>query len=393
MNQKISTGFTLAVIILIAGAFGLIFWITNKNETVQVQLVKNTKKQDVVLINRDKGIYEIDLNTKNLKPYNNPVGNLAEFTGLPRETKTSQISVVNYLELLSQDKSRAIVVSRTFDETKEPMEFDGSLPILKKAEFICNTVIKECSPTDFLDSAYKATGLSVQGYDGGYAGIHWFKWDFAKNILYGHLTGDGVGNASPVYIFNSNTKILQQTIGYDSWNDKEKRAEVPNGTFSSSLSKFIMIDEGRSVDNSDNRWELLLYDSNNLSTSLKKFDISIMNDKNDSNGRISSVAWSVDEKNLVLETNKQIYTLNLDSGKITLIYTDTTQDDSGLWLDFNAVSLSSSGQYVVFVDYDKRSTPYDENKMNPVLKAIDLKDNNKEIELLREKNISLDYNF
>lgn len=412
MNKNIKTEIAVGIILIISILIGGLVWLGNKNQQIedknQVPVTSNKNNvddqnnisdaisnQDSVLIHRntDYGIYEINLITKELKPYNNPVANLAKFTGLPKEIENKQISISNRVDILSQDKSKAIVVSITSDKTKEPSEFDGSLPILKASEFVCDTLSKKCSPTDYLASAYRGIGLQGNWYE--YSSVWWLNWDVTKNVLYGHLTGEGVGNASPIYTFNLDTKKLQQTTGYDALNEKEKekRAEVPAGAFSPSLSKFIMIDENWNNNVSSNKWDLLLYDINNLSAPLKKFDISAINNKTNGDGRVNSVAWSADEKTLVLETSKQIYTLNLDNGKIYLRYTDTIRDDSGLWLDFNAIALSQSGRYIVFVDYDKRNTSRDENKMNTVLKAIDLKDSNKVIELLREEGITLNYWF
>ncbi|HPN54671.1 MAG TPA: hypothetical protein PLB52_01950 [Candidatus Moranbacteria bacterium] len=400
-NKKGNIVVITVIIIIVAITAGVIGWLFAKKSQMPIQqnitqkpattstISTQSQVQDTILVDRNNEIYEINLATKELKPYNNPFGNLAEFSGLPKEIKNNQISISNRTNLLSKDENNAIIVSITYDETKTPSEFDGSLPILKAEEFICETATKKCSSTDILASAYNATGFGGNWY--GYSSIWWYGWDTTKNLLYGHLTGEGVGNASPVYIFDINKKALQQTTGYNSLNDKEKRAEIPAGAFSPSFAKFIMVNENWNNNNSGNKWDLLLYDSTNLSAPLKKFDISTMNNGGDS--RVSSVAWSADEKTLVLETGKQIFTLNLDTGKIDLIYTDTTKDSSGLWLDFNAVDLSQNGRYIVFVDYDNRTTPVDENKMETVLKAIDLQNNNSVIELLREEGLTLDYRF
>lgn len=363
----------------------------NNQKNSQITVADSVSKNDAVLINRRSGIYEINLTTKELKLYDNPLMRLVDFSGLPKEIKNNRVSVTNGIRIMSQNKKKAIVVSITRDETKEPSGFDGSLPILKASEFICDAESKKCSSTDYLISAFKAVGKSGTWY--GYSSIWWYNWDSVKNILYGHLDGEGVGKASPVYIYNINSNVLEKTSGYDSFDKSERRAEVPSGSFSPSLSKFVLVDENRSDNNMSNDWDLLLYNSNDLSRPFKKIDISSMNEKSNRQSRIASVAWSVDEKILVLETNKRIYALDLDSGQIDLRYVDAAMDYSGLWLDFNVVDLSQSGRYIVFVDYDTRDTPYGENRMNSVLKAIDTKDNNRVIEVFRETGITLNNRF
>lgn len=389
-NLKILVGSLVVLLVVGIGVVGFYIF-GNKtvpqneqpNPKVSNQITPSQQKNDVILFSRSNGVYEINILTKELKPYSSPTDGIIKFTGLPKEVKNKQISVSMARTLLSQDKTRAIVVFTTFDETQKPSEFDGLIPALKADEFICDIATQKCSATDFLASAYKATGLGGEWFGRGM--LWWYKWDSVKNLFYGHLSGEGIGNASPVYVFNLNNKSLQQTAGYNSLDEKEKRAGVPAGAFSPSLNRFVM------VETNNNKWDLLLYENNNLSAPLKKYDVSSMNDTTYSGSGIDSVAWSADEKTLILETNKQIFTLNLENGEIALKYTDTTQDESGLWLDFNSVDLSPSGRYIVFVDYDKRRTPYSENKLETVLKAIDLKDNNKVIELLREEGLSLYY--
>jgi len=389
-NLKILVG--VLIVLLVIGVGVASFYIFGnktvpKNELtkpkVSNQITPSQQKNDTILFSRSNGIYEINILTKELKPSTNPADGIIQFIGLPKEVKNKQTSISLTRTLVSQDKTKAIVVFTTFDETQKPSEFNGSLPTLKADEFICDIATQKCSTTDSLASAYKATGLAGKWFGGGM--LWWYKWDSVKNLFYGHLSGEGIGNASPVYVFNLNNKSLQQTTGYNSLDEKEKRAGVPAGAFSPSLNRFVM------VESNNNKWDLLLYESNNLSAPLKKYDVSSMNDTAYNGSGIDSVVWSADEKTLVLETNKQIFTLNLENGEIALKYTDTTQDESGLWLDFNAVDLSPSGRYIVFVDYDKRKTLYSENKLETVLKAIDLKDNNNVIELLHEEGLSLYY--
>lgn len=343
----------------------------------------NITDDDQILIYKGNATYQINIATRDLQPYSTFRSKVASFTGLPKETRNKEIGVFMTRVLLSQDKTKAIVTFTTFDETKAPSAFDGSLPAIKADEFICDIAAQRCSATDILARAYKASGLASTWFE--YPMVWWVAWDSTKNILYGHLSGEGVGNSSPVYALHADTGLLQQTVGYDWLNKKEKRAEVPMGAFSPSLDQFVMIEAGTDA------WSMLLYESNNFSRPLKRYDISSMIDKTNGASRIGSVAWSGDEQTIVVETDRKIFLLNTVSGKISLLYTDTTADSSGLWLDFNAIYFSTSGRYVVFVDYDKRNTPFEDNnnKLNTVLKAIDLGDRNKVIELLREEYLNL----
>jgi len=314
----------------------------------------------------------------------------SQFKGYPKETRGTDTSIYAYPELISQDRTKAIVIARTIDMTAVPSGFDGSLPVLKGEKFICDTATKVCTKSNILNSAYRAAGDKSNWYY--YSSYTWNAWDSQRHLLYGHLQGEGIGNASPFYIYNTQTKVLKQTLGYNSRNNHEKRAEVPGGALSPSLSKFIMIDEHVTLDTgSSTKWNLLIYDTANLATPLKVFDIpelSKLNQMNEGYDRVSSVAWSKDEKHIALGTQRRLYMLDLDTGVLTLRFVDNSKDDSGIYWDFNTLKLSQSGRYLVFVDYQKRTTPLEANKIETVLVALDLKDN-KIIELLRESFLSL----
>lgn len=376
----------IVIILIVVGAY---FWGANDNSDVNISTsnapvastgrpVPNQQKDEIYIERRD-GTYKLNIATKELQRATRASDGVRTFPDLPQETKNKKIVVAMTQTLLSRDTSKVIVVFTTFDATKEPSGFDGSLPALKADEFICDIAKHTCDTADILARAYKATGIQGSWFE--YPMVRWFQWDSKKNTLYGHLAGEGVGNASPVFAFSATDGSLRKTVGHDSLDTKEKRSEVPAGAFSPSLDKVVMIDE------SGKKWSLLLYKSDDLSAPFKTYDVSSMNDAAYGWSRISSVAWSSDETFLVLETNRQIFILNTATGGITLIYTDTTPHESGLWLDFNTVALSPSGRYVVFVDYEQGGSR--DNTLHTVLKAIDLADSDKVLELLREDGLIL----
>lgn len=401
INKKVSTVAGSLIILAIIVALVFSFLVSNKKEEAQNQNnavlndlglrngektkqeeekvfgndenQKNTKNftnddKDTVVFKQGDNLYEINIATKGKEIFSEIEDNLNNFTGLPKETKNNKISVSKSESILSQNKTKVIVIFSTFDETKKPNELDGALPVLNREEFTCDIVAKNCTKTNYINAAKALTS----------GPIGWYKWDSVNNLLFGHLSGEGVGNVSPVYIYNMNANEIQRTIGYNSLNEKEeKRAEVPVEAFSPSLSRFIMIYNNKS---------LLLYNSKNLLSPLKELDVSAIDDG------VKSLSWAEDEKNIVIETRKNIYTLNLDNGEIALIYSDTSMDPVGLWLNFHSIDISPSGRYITFIDYEERDDTFKEKGFNTVLKAIDLKENNKVIELLREKNISFIYN-
>ena len=337
---------------------------------------------DDVLIDRTGGLYRLVISTKDLKPYRNPASGIKQFAGLPAEGGPKNAHVYYARTLLSHDRSEALVVFTTDDETKESSGFDGSYPTIAASAFRCDMGTKVCSPTNILAEAYAATGAQGTWFE--YPVVWWDVWDSKTNLLYGHLSGEGIGDASPLYVYDTERKTIRHTVGYGSVDDSDGRVVVPHGAISPSLKKVVMFD----TYHGGGAWTLVLFDTADLSKPLKTFDISAMKNGDSNNNRVSAIAWSRDESMLVLETESQMYTLDLASGTSVLRYSDVENDWSGLWLDFNFVNLTQSGRYIVFVDYE-RTTSVEANKMNPVLKAIDLFDNNNTIELLREEGIRL----
>lgn len=383
MNRKINSVLAIVVVVLIAGTAWAVFDSRNKQEgkkpapaapSVGSKSAQSqpSKLADVALITKDNGDFEINLATKELKPYSDPNGAFLSLAGLPKESGT----VVNSVAIASQDKTQALVVSVTLDKAADENS-ENSPNILKADEFICKTASKSCEKSEILAAAYKAAGKTGKWFDD--QSIEWVGFDSAKNVVFGYVSGED-GRIYSAYSYDVIGKSIAETSG--------KTAGVPVGAFSPSLGKFV------AVDYLSDKWDLLLYDSGNLKAPLKKIDISKMIDLEDEENSVGSIAWSGDEKNIVLATDNQISMLNLDSGAITPEYTDmvdeaVNEDEEVGGIDSSAIVLSSSGRYVAFVDYDRGDLPYDENKSYTVLKVIDIVIGGEPKELLREEGISL----
>lgn len=363
-------------IVLIAVFFAFLFWKNEREEIIPKY------SDDIVLFK--KGLngdsYKIDLITRVLTPYKNDFENIKSFSGFPADKKTDKTDSFVSRIFYSKDKSQAIVTFLVVDSTASPSEFDGSQPVIEKKEYLCILSVKRCQPSERLSSAEKSE-----------KGIFWFHWDSSKWRFYGHSAGEGVGNSSPVVIFDANKKTSQKTSGYGLEYYGEKRAEVPFGAFSPSLQKFIMIDEGKGKNwkpEGGNNWKLLLYyinkeHSENLSRPFHSFDISSL--EKDKYDRITSVGWTVDEKLLAIGTESRIYTLNLETGQISLKFEDKTVVKGGLYWDFNDLQFSPTNRFIVFVDYvylsDDPSNPLE------ILKTIDLKNGDKVNDIISDQDL------
>lgn len=338
-----------------------IFFRTNLSQSTSVTS-QNVTPTPIKEINQNSitikinDIYKkIDIETANIVSDNQELNNnLSEFKDLPKEYKNSKTSLTNYLQLQSKDKSKIIITSTIYDETAEPSEFDGSLPIISQEDYLCNTSDKTCKKSSLISS--------IKFNDQ----VYWSNWDSEKNLLYGHLSGEGIGNASPVYIYNINTKSYQKTVNFDSLKDIDNRASVPTNYLSPSFSKFIMFG------GQNNSTILYLFDSNNLDKPQKTIKLNIP-------GPLYSqaITWFNNENEIAFINEKQIYILDLNTEKLTLEYTiDQTQtEDYSHSLDSYHIALTPNEKYLVFIDYGN-SKDYDPNQATYTLKAINLIDGN-----------------
>jgi WD40 repeat protein len=315
--------------------------------------------------NDAKGYYMVDIATKKLTPTNDPdTIDFTLFTGLPKKVETAEIST-NFNKVYSQDKQQLIVLVYTIENIKDQNREPGSTSILKEEHFICMMDSKSCTKTDILTQARKANSR--------FSMVH--MWDTQKSILLTHPSGPGIGDAGPVFMYNYKTQTLTTTEASNNKQVQELQ-RVPEGSFSPSAKKFIIIDAP-----TDNQFKIRLYNTNDISKPERIYAVSEF-DWNTNN--VDSVAWSPDEKTLAIGTDKKIYTLNFNTGEIVLRFTDESLNTSYSYWDKYRLEFSSSGRYILFVDHEGKEKGLD----NDILKAIDL-NSNQIIEIAHDENILL----
>lgn len=302
----------------------------------------------------------------------NSIMTIDDLSGLPESKQDEKSGIFNNIEIISKNKDKAIAVSKTLD---------GNGQIIDAKEFLCDIPTKNCSPTDILQKASRASGrwyeFLKENTSGTETGTFWTAWDSEKNILFGS-SGTGVMRNFPILAFNLNTGATSQTIG----NERPVPfLPFPENSFSPSLSRFVIV--------SNSKQSIILYDTANFASPLKKFDISSTNEDYDKFSRsypIPAVFWSKDEKTLILETRRKIFTLDIESGQLTPRFV-SSGDYFDSFLELGKAGWSKNGRYIFFVDHDK-GTGSDQAKKQKtyVLKALDLMDMDKPIELFRTAN-------
>ncbi len=298
--------------------------------------------------NQEDVTYKIDLASGSTTPQRNIYKQITSYLGMPTLQKTSSVEDVVSTIRESQNHQQVLVIVDTLDSAARPNGFDGSLPVLKSTGYRCVIAIQTCVPSTILIMA-----------DAKYPSIGWYGWDSDRNMLFGHLTGEGWGSSSPVIVYSGTTGKVRETPQYDQLRGG-LRASVPAGAFSPQLDKFVMLASTT----------LLVYSFDDLTKPIRTIDLSSILS---ANSDLNCIDWSEDENTIALGFDKQIYQLDLQSRTLKLLFNDLTETSIGYW-DRNALQFSSGGSFLVFVDYE--SVPGEKlysGLFTSILKSIDLK--------------------
>jgi hypothetical protein len=368
----------------------------HKVETTKINVPEKTEQQteqkteqeavptdfsDQVIVETDSTVEKVQISTGKVEPANAlEQENFNNFAGLPKLGDNKKEDTEQSNVLVALDKSKAIVTITIYNSAVAPNKSDGSQPILSTQDYVCDIAGKSCQQTDILSQDYQ--GINA----GDKVNLIWSNWDAAKNLLFGHLVRSEGTDTSPVYVCDIQNKTCNKT--------EQNNLVVPQGAFSPSLDKFVIVNQNDDPNvTTGKQWDLLLYTRDDLTKPMQSYDISaaINQDENFAYDSVYSVAWSQDEKSLAIATSRKIFMFDLATEALSLAYTDPATSDDDLNLDSSSLSLSSNGKYIVFVDSadngDDKATADDETVNT--LKRIDLENNNEISEILSDKGLSL----
>lgn len=409
MLNKKKLFITVAIVsmIVIIGVLLVIF--KNDKKLTEKITIFNGKEEDggavifkdSVIVQDDNGVIKkVEIASGEMSEANPLEKNdFADFAGLPKMGIDGSKETAQKFILVSNDEQKAIVVVAVYDLGAQPNAFDGLPPILSSSEHVCDIAEKQCQTSELLSQAYQGLDPELQKE---YGGIWWQKWDSEKNRLFAHLTGEGVGNASPVYICDIKSRKCDKTEGFDSLKDGDQRAVVTAGMFSPSLSKFVMINQHDEPNQETGKaWELLLYASSDLSAPARSYDISVIidRDENVAYDGVQAVAWSGDEKKIAIGTSRRIFLFDVESGGLSLAYIAPTNKEGEFYWDGSALSLTNNSRYIAFIDSEEYLSGGDdeeedlqtaeaENSYINVLKKIDLESGNQVSAILQGPGLS-----
>lgn len=311
---------------------------------------------DIFLL-KDNKIFTIDI-------YSSKVNE----TSLPAlKNEGSVYESINNI-LLSQDKTKALITIGTYDKTSPEYqnEFAGPQSVSTK-EIRYDVQSNKWEYSNIVETAKNLVKDSSV----------WFvRWDSKNNKLFGHRSGEGIGNTAPVYVVDLSKNTFSKTPDYG--------GEGIRPYFSTNLDKFILVDFRSN--------SLLLFNSNELNNPQETIDIKNIVNQHcqhykslfkwdvSCEGSIYSIAWSPDENQIALGLNTQIYTVDLNSNSVLLRFSDETIGQSYMYWERFTVVYSPSGKYIYFVDYDNtrqedRGTLLKDENNRFKLTAVDINSN------------------
>lgn len=312
-----------------------------------------------------------------------PSGDIAEVSSIEKESindlsglpdKKDKEFYKNYTVLHSDNKDKILVTSFLGQG-----ENAG-----KQKEFICDLSKKECSQENFFFKSYKSGNRDIMSQS-----VWWLGWNSKDNKAIG-LTTNEVNNGT-LFVCDKENQICNE-------NPKDK-LNFPQGAINNSFTKVVAIRQNDIInEKTGDKWELLLYDLDNLVKPMKTYDISSAIDRNEDifYDGVNSIAWSKNNKTILIGTMRNIFKLNLNNGKLDKIFTDISNGDDDFYWNSDKINFSPSERYVIFIDsFEKKSSAEKQDEdadldtKEGILKAIDLKDDNKVIELFQAKDLVL----
>lgn len=263
-----------------------------------------------LILEKERTLYVLDAEKREIRS-----------TGIMLDEEDA-VGVVEYIRI-SQDRSRAhFQISMYAKPFKEDELGLGGPESIRTREYIYDMATGAASTSDMVARAEAAIDS---------AAYIWFRWwDDERDTLYGHPSGHGIESYMPVYAYDIDTGEVSTLDHLD---------HLPY--FSPTFSQYLTVD-GESK-------RLKLYRLGATSAE-KEIDISMIDG-------FQSVAWSPDESEVAIGTDKAIYVVSLVTGEVRMRYSDTRVGSSYMYWSRYSLTYSSSGRYVYFIDYDNESSP------------------------------------
>lgn len=368
-NKKILGALAIGIlfllgIIFLAAIKGYVFNKNNPNDKIKLE-----SSDDEILIQVGDIYQKINLYSGNIfQPNTIERNDISHFKGLPN--KSDKEFYENFSVIYSEDKDKIIVAS--FVGSGENKN--------KQKEFNCVVSKNICEESNIIFKEYMIGDISIMS-----GAVWWLGWNSKDSTIIGITTNDV--NIGTLYVCNVENGICDKNY--------ENGLNYPNGSINKSLDKIVAIRQNDIANEKiGDKWELFIYDLNNLKEPLKSYDISkaINKDGDLIYDGVNSIAWrEFGAEEILIGTTRGIFKFNLSDGDLKNIFTDVSNGEDDLYWNSDNLKFSDSGRYAVFTDIVeiKAETDTDEENGENVLKTIDLTENNRITELLQAEELSI----
>jgi len=244
-------------------------------------------------------------------------------TSLPSLKEDKDYKENIYIVSFSKDQNSVIFQVNNYDKNDPGPEIGGGPSPLSNQEYIYNISENKTIISDISQKAKKLT----ENVEGGIVG-----WDSNKNILFVEYCPTSIscydGSVFANLDLNKNTFI------------KTDRTIDSNYLLSPSYKQVAVLDT--------NKGKIFIYNTDNFNDIKKELDISQLKDY----GFIISKAWSPNEEEIALGFDRYVYTININSGKLTQRYADNTIGGGYLYWSRNIIAYSLSKNFLFITDSD-----------------------------------------
>lgn len=264
----------------------------------------------------------------------------AKYSGLPRAIEAKG-QTVSTRSLLSDRTGQNMIVDHTVLASAKP----GAEPeTVSTGEFMCDSSAQSCTRSNVFGGRYRIG--SNQNIATGE--LWWLGWSNAEKRLVGYIASEE-NDPSSIYVCASDTNVCQVSGSQG----KRVTGNVVPGALSPSQQMVVLIDQHDTPNEVTGKtWDALVYDVTNLAEPKYRYDISALIDTDGAVGydSVRSIGWEPGEERIALGTERKIALLDLKNGALTPLFTDSkTDSEEGTWQN-DALTFTSDGRFIVFVD-------------------------------------------
>jgi len=246
-------------------------------------------------------------------------------TSLPALLDNGDLYESPNIMVFSTDGVEVIIQYNYYDKNSEEYhnEFYGSLPT--SATHYRYDIAKNT-----YTNANELLGSS--GSVGNYYGTFYEVWDRENSIGYNYLSGEGIGNKTPIsaHYFDTDDVIESTDYGYGSkpsFNADGTKVAVPAESDNGSLIVY-------------------LYNLPNIEEPYQTLELI------DLATRPTTLSWSRDNTKLAVGYNEKIYIIDILTQEVSLVFEDDTLGIAYMHWDRNNLIFSPTDNYLFFIDFD-----------------------------------------